>query len=137
MITYAQAYKLLYYNFGQVVYTVPNFLYIGLSSQNPGKAGTNAIEPTGGNYARVQYSNTSSAYWSEPINGVMHNSNAITFQTSSEPWGTMTYVFIADSLTGGNILYYEALNTPMYVDVNTTVQFLPAALEISIVNPEA
>lgn len=137
MITYTQAYKILYYNFGQVVYTVPNFLYIGLSTQNPGNAGTNAVEPVGGNYARVEYPNTSSAYWSEPINGVMHNQNTITFQTSSEAWGNITYVFISDSLTGGNILYYEALNSTMYVDINTTVQFLPAALEISIVNPEA
>lgn len=133
MITYTQSNRILAYNFGQTVYTVPNYLYIGLSVSSPGNTGAGVFEPVGGNYARVEYPNMASSYWSTPLNGVIYNQNTITFQTSSASWDVINYVFLADALVGGNILYYQSI-TAMTVPVNTTVQFLPTTLQMSIAN---
>ncbi len=135
-MTYSQAIKLLNSNFGKnPELTSDSTYYIGLSSTNPGNEGNSVTEPTVGSYARVEVQN-SSAFWNTAtIYGVTTNSQNIVFPTSSASWGTVSYVFVANSpsLTGTAILYYEAISE-ITVEINTTIQFLAGTFSISMIN---
>lgn len=137
MITYTQSNLLLAHIFGKTTYTAPSTLYIGLSTQDPGVTGNNIAEPSvsGTNYSRIAYTNNSqSSDWTVPASGITSNVNTIQFGKSSASWGIITYFFIADAANGGNVLYYEALSTPITVETNTTVQFLAGDLSVSMNN---
>ena len=133
MITYHSANKILDLNFGATSYTPPSTLYVGLSTTTINIDGTGATEPSGGAYARVAVTNTKSNFTSAS-NAVLTNSNAITFAESTASWGTITYVFLADALTGGNIWFYEALPVPKTVQTATTVLFSAGSLTLSMTN---
>lgn len=132
-ITYTQANKILDLNFGNTTYTVASPLYFGLSTTPINNDGTGATEPSGGAYARVAVTNSKS-YFSVASSGVLSNSGTITFAESTASWGTITYVFIADALTSGNILYFDALTTSRAVPANTTVYFGSGNVSISMTN---
>ena len=125
--------KILDYNFGSTSYTVPATIYIGLSTTALSFAGTGYTEPSGGNYSRVAVANNK-VNFSTAANGTLNNQTQITFPESSASWGTITYVFISDSPTGGNVLYYEALTTPRVVATNTTLLFSAGAMTIAMLN---
>ena len=135
MITYYQSQKVLAHVFGYTNYVPPSTLYIGLSTQDPGVAGSNILEPSGNNYSRVGYSNDNgTADWSAPVEGITTNISDVQFSKSTGAWGVITYFFIADSSSGGNVLYYEILSTPITVETNSTVQFLAGDLTITMTN---
>jgi len=125
--------KILDKNFGATDYTPPATLYVGLSTTTIGIAGTGATEPSGGAYARVAITNNKTNFGTAS-NGALTNSNAITFTESTASWGTITYVFIADALTGGNIWFFEALPAPKTVQTATTVLFSASSLTLSMTN---
>ncbi len=132
-ITNHMANRILDYNFGSTSYTVPPILYIGLSTTALSSSGGGYTEPSGAGYARVAYANNKTNF-SISSNGLLTNLVSVIFNESTASWGTVTYVFISDAASGGNILYYEALNTPRAVATNTTIMFSPNALSISMVN---
>ena len=125
--------KILDYNFGSTSYTVPATIYIGLSTTALSFAGAGYTEPSGGNYSRVAVTNNK-VNFSIAANGTLNNQTQIIFPESSAAWGTITYVFISDSPTGGNVLYYEALTTPRVVATNTTLLFSAGAMTIAMLN---
>jgi len=130
---YVASNKILDYNFGATSYVVPGTYYVGLSTTVIGNDGSGATEPSGGAYARVSFVNNKTNFGTAAL-GSLSNATAITFAESSLAWGTITYVFISDSLTGGNIYYFEALPTPKVVSVNTTLVFSIGAMVISMTN---
>lgn len=122
MITYYSANRILDRNFGSVLYTPPATLYIGLSTTPINIDGTGATEPSGGSYTRVGVTNDKTT-WSNAVNGTLLNSITITFPESTASWGTITYAFIADALSGGNIWFYDTLTPSKVVQSATTVLF--------------
>lgn len=132
-ITYTQANKILDLNFGNTSYTVSSPLYFGLSTTPINNDGTGATEPSGNGYARVPVTNSKS-YFSVASSGILTNSSSITFAESTASWGTITYVFIADALTSGNILYFDALSPSRTVAANTTIYFASGNVSISMTN---
>jgi hypothetical protein len=94
--------------------------------------GTGATEPSGGAYARVGYVN--SGGWTTPSIGTATNTGAITFAESTASWGTITYVFASDALTGGNIWWYDVLSPARTVASATTVLFAIGAVTIQFNN---
>lgn len=142
-ITYSQSENILRYNFGLTSYTVPAFYYIGLSFTTPGNDGSNLLEPTGGNYARVTYGNSDTSWLYDSANKRIYNANAITFQTSTAAWvnGSYTqlyYLFVSSEITQTDytkILYFQALSEPITVETNTTVSFPASSLFINMENP--
>jgi hypothetical protein len=122
MITYYAANRILDRNFGQVVYTPPATMYFGLSTTSINIDGTGATEPSGGAYARVAFTNDKTN-WGTASNGSLANLVAATFAESTASWGTITHVFIADALSGGNIWFYDALSPSRIVQSATTVLF--------------
>jgi len=92
-------------------YAYPATVSMGLSTAacSDSSVGT---EVTGGSYARVAM--TSASSWTGPSagNGIITNTNVLTFPAPSANWGTVTHWFIADASTAGNVLVCAALTTP-------------------------
>ena len=132
-ITYTSANKILDYNFGATAYTPPATYYVGLSTTTIAIDGTGATEPVGGAYAREAVVNTKTNFAVAAL-GALTNATAIEFTESSTSWGTITYVFLADALTAGNIYYFEVLPVPKTVQTATTVLFSIGALTFSMSN---
>jgi hypothetical protein len=117
--------------FGGTTYTPPETLYIGLSTTTPTTSGNNITEPSGNGYARVAVANNT-ANWSVASNGQTKNGTAISFPVATGSWGTVTYFFIADAESGGNILGYGALTTAQTVANGDTLTFAPNSLTITL-----
>lgn len=129
--TYFAGNKILDYNLGATSYTPPATYYLGLSTTTIAVDGTGATEPSGGAYARVAITNNKSNFAVAALSSLT-NATAITFVESTLSWGTITYIFLADALTSGNIYYYEALSMPKTVQSATTVYFSIGSLTFNM-----
>ncbi len=123
--------KALDYQFGNTSYTPPANLYLGLSTTAISTSGSNASEPVGASYARVQIPNDKS-HFTNASSGCLVNSASIVFPESSGSWGTITHLFLADDLTSGSIWYYTALSTPKVVQANAVNSFSASAIAFYI-----
>ncbi|GIM45245.1 hypothetical protein DNHGIG_07940 [Collibacillus ludicampi] len=117
--------------FGGTGYTPPATLYVGLSTTTPTTSGGNITEPSGNGYARVAVANNPTN-WPAASNGSKSNGTAITFPAATGPWGTVTYFFIADAPTGGNVLGYGALTAAQTINQGDTLSFAAGALTVSM-----
>lgn len=129
--TYTKANEILDSEFGNTSYSVDTTLYVGLSTTPISADGTGATEPSGGAYARVSVANNKTN-WDNASSGALSNLTSVQFTESTASWGTITHVFIADSLTGGNVLYYAALDSSRNVTSDTTVLFAPGGIDVSL-----
>lgn len=114
---------------------IPTTYYIGLSTTTPNTNGSGVDEPsTDAGYARVQLTTLS-----EPLDGVVTNSQAINFNESTASWGTITHFVIYDSPTvdSGNLLMYGELSTPRSVETDTIMTIKEGYLKLSAQNPTA
>jgi hypothetical protein len=125
--------KVVGYFFGSVAYSVPSTYYVGLwtSSLSDASTGSSAGEPSGNSYARVSVTNNSSNF-DAASSGATANTNLITFPMATGSWGTVTYVGICDASTGGNLIAYAELGTPISVAQYDTVIFKPGDLDITL-----
>lgn len=105
--------------------------YLGLSTSNPGEDGSITGEPTGGSYARQLLAAKMGA--TVLATGVATSASLLQFPIFSADLGTATYVFVADALTGGNVLFYGELTEAIaLLSGDFPVEFQPGDLEISI-----
>lgn len=132
-ITYYQANRILNRDFGGVSFAVPSTLYFGLSTTVINSDGTGATEPSGGSYARASAVNDKTT-WSNASSASLNNLISISFPESSASWGTITYVFIIDAASSGNMLYFDTLSPSRAVASLTTVLFAASAITISMPN---
>lgn len=109
---------------------IPSAYYIGLSKSAPTLDGENVTEPSGGGYARVLLTNLS-----DPVDGVVTNTQLIDFAESTAGWGIVTHFVIFDALTAGNLLMYGPLTTNRTVESGTIMTIKQGALALSAVNP--
>lgn len=88
-------------------YSAPANIYAGyaLGSMTDAMSGSTVVEPTDSAYARQVHNN-----WNAASGGASDNNGAITFAQATEDQGSITYNFLADALTGGNILIYAAVS---------------------------
>jgi hypothetical protein len=93
---------------GKTTYTAPANIYVGLSTTTPALGGTNVTEPSGNNYSRVT---TPGSSFGASASGVITNTSAITFPTSSGSWGTCTYIVVYDASSAGNLLWYASIGS--------------------------
>ena len=115
---------------GELV-NLPEEYYLGFSSSLPNADGTGASEPSGtsSGYARVNLENMTS-----PENGVIRNSNPISFQESADAWGELVAYVVYDASTDGNLLFYGNLGRSISVDANTVVTIPAGELVISLLD---
>lgn len=134
MITNFAANKILDYNFGSSSYSIPSTWYIGLSTTSINQDGLGATEPSGSGYLRVGVANDKSTGFSAASLSKLFNLQQVSFAESTTSWGTITYIFLSDSQSGGNIWFFEALNPSRQVGAQTQVIFPANRLEINFTN---
>lgn len=124
---------------GQAAPTTTN-LYVGLLTAAPSDSG-GGTEVTGNNYSRVTVA-SSLANWagtqsagstvaSSGTGGQTSNNNAITFNTPSGTWGTVTHFGVYDAASAGNLLFYGALTIAKTINQSDTVTFPAGSLTIT------
>jgi hypothetical protein len=104
-------------------YTQPT-IYIGLGTgaSDTGLTG----EPGSGNYAREAH-----ASWTSASSRTTSNSGAITFNTASGSWGTLSHYGIFDASSGGNLLAWGTLDTAKTVVSGNTPSIADGEIDIS------
>jgi len=84
-------------------WTKPSAIYVALHTSDPLDTGLGS-EVSGGSYARIQHG-PSDATWTDPdASGISVNVGAVTFDSPSASWGTVTHVALWDAVTAGNLL---------------------------------
>ena len=132
-ITFFSGNKVLDFNFGATSYTPPANYFFGLSTTTIAIDGTGSTEPSGGAYARISLANNKTN-WSTASSASLTNSTAVQFAESTASWGTITYVFMSDALTSGNIYWFDALSPARTVSSATTVLFAIGAVTVQMTN---
>lgn len=135
MITTYQANRILDFNFGGTSYVIPTNLYIGLSTTNIKQDGSNATEPKDGAYHRMKIPNDRLNF-SVSKDAELNVLKEIIFPEAQQDWGVVKDVFIADALTGGNILYFDTLEQQREIKVNYEITFPVGTIKIKMVSEE-
>ena len=110
----------------------PSTLYFGLFTTNPTITG-GGVEVSGNNYARKAIT-ANTTNFSDPATAGDNVTNqiAITWPRASGSWGTVTGWGIFDAATGGNLLFFEALATPVAIGASQTPNIASGALTFSL-----
>lgn len=103
-------------------FTWPTNAFFALFTTSPSNAG-GGVEVNGASYSRVStpfsllgFSNTlaagttTAAVGSGGTSGIISNNFALAFPTPLEPWGSPDSEGVFDSLTGGNLLFWNPLD---------------------------
>lgn len=89
----------------------PTQIYVALYTGNPG-AGDNGTEVQIG----VAGYERQAAVFGTPGSQVTINIQRVQWPPAEANWGTIVAVGLRDAPTGGNLLYYSTLNTPVTVN---------------------
>jgi len=122
--------KILDHILGNVSYSAPATLYVGLAT-GVADNGTITGEPTTGSYARVAVTNNTINFPSA-AGGTKSNGTEITFPEATGDWGTITHAFIADAATGGNVLLYSTLSIAKTITSGDTGSFPAGTLTFTL-----
>jgi hypothetical protein len=116
-------------------------VFVGLSTTACSDASV-GTEVTGGSYARVSVARSlanwagtqsaSSTTASTGTGGQTSNNIVISFATPSAGWGLVTHAFVADALTGSNLLFCQALTTSKTINSGDTVSFPAGSLTFTV-----
>lgn len=105
---------------GQAI-SAPANLYLGLFLSNPTDDGASGTEISYSGYARQPI--TFSAPAASGSGMMIQNTAEITFPESQIAAGSVLYVGVFDSLSGGNMWLYGALDTPLVVNAGVSPKF--------------
>lgn len=92
-------------------FTAVNNPYVSLHTADPTDAGT-GTEVSGGSYART----TASFSTASGTSGLVATDADVTFPTATASWGTVGWIGLWDSASGGNMLYHTALDASKTID---------------------
>lgn len=87
--------------------------YFALFTADPTAAFTAGTEVSAGWYARQ-----ATGAFAAPSAKTTYNASRVEFPPVTGASVTITHIGIVDSLTGGNLLYYEALPAPVVIAIN-------------------
>lgn len=114
--------------FGGDTYTPPTNWHVGLSTTIISEDGTGATEPADG-YARVEVANNLTNFPAS-TNGEKSNGTEITFPEATGEWGEVTYFFISDASTLGNMVAFGQLTIAKVIQTGDTARFQVGDLQI-------
>ncbi len=122
MLTYKLANRILE-GLGGRSSMVASAIYLGLSTTAPSRDGTGYTEPGGvGGYQRVLLgmNGQSSSYRMNTASaGGIKNSETVYFPEALSSWGTCTHYLLFDAKTGGTLLAYGELTSPIVPTTGT------------------
>lgn len=101
--------------------TAPTNVYLALFLSNPTDTGTGGTEISYTNYARQAV--TFSAPAASGTGLMIQNSAQISFAEATAAVGTVTHIALYDALSGGNMLLYGQLDTPLVIQAGVTPVF--------------
>ena len=101
--------------------TAPSNIYLALFQSNPSDTGTAGTEVAYTGYARQAI--TFSAPAASGSGLAMQNTALITFPEAPATAGTVTYVAVMDSLSGGNMWLYGQLDQPLTIQAGVSPVF--------------
>lgn len=90
--------------------------YYALFTSDPTDAFTTANEVQ--TASAPWYARQATGSWSSPSNGTTYNLNTVQFPAVTGSPVTITHIGVVDAVTGGNLLYSQALTTPKTLNVN-------------------
>lgn len=111
--------------------TRPTSLYVGLLTAVSDKEAGLVSEVSGGGYSRVQVSTSGGFSWNN-TDMVITNSNAITFPTSTASWGTVYYVALYETATGGSPIAIIEFDEPITIGANFSLEIPAGGLKLSL-----
>lgn len=123
--------ELLDHVFSAAAWTAPATLYLGLSTTAINDDGTGLTEPTGNAYARVAVTNNATN-WPAASNGLKSNGVKLTFPTATGSWGTISYFFLSDAASGGNLVLWGQLSTAKAIDAGDQAFFNAGDIDITL-----
>jgi hypothetical protein len=104
----------------------PDATYVGLFTAAPtASGGGTEVSTSGTGYARQQ------ANFNAPVNGVATSTGDIVYSQAVTSWGTVTHFGIFDAASGGNLLYFAALQTQRQVLAGDQVKFPSGQLTVT------
>lgn len=103
-------------------------LFIALFTSDPGEAG-GGTESSFGGYTRVSVARNGSN-WIVSGNQA-ENANAVQFPECTSGSQTITHVGIMTASSGGDMLYYSAVNSSVAVATGVTLEFAAGAITIT------
>lgn len=114
---------------GVNTWTASATAYLALHTGNPGETGA-SNEVSGGSYARKAVTNDNTE-WSAASSGAAHNLNVQQFVQATANWGTITHFSVWDAASGGNCMFYGALNASKVINSGDYFEFAATALVIT------
>lgn len=118
---------LIDYCFNTEVVTRPTSWYIALYTAAPSDSG-GGTEVSGNGYARDQVTFDAGA----SPGGTTQNASAAIFTASGGNFGTITHFAVFDSLSGGNMLAWTAMDTNRTVNDGETLTFAIGDIDIAL-----
>lgn len=108
-------------------YTSPTTVYVSLHTADPTDADA-AGEVSGDGYARQ------ACAFDAPgaTDGLTQNTALESFTAAGGDWGTITHFGIYDAVSGGNLLYYTALDASRVVTDGDTLEIAIGALTVTL-----
>lgn len=114
---------------------IPAYWYIGLGNAEPSEDGTYSELDFVGDYTRIQVPNSSPYFGvSESqgaTNGITYNLTSIQFSQCSSNWGTITHVLFFDEATGGNLWFWQALQSSVSGNIGKRIEFPSGSIQIT------
>lgn len=107
--------------------SAPATLYLALFLSNPGDTGADGTEVSYTGYARQPI--TFSAPTASGSGLMMQNTSLINFDESATSAGTVTYVAVFDSLTGGNMYLYGQLDIGLVIQTGVSPVFRAGSIK--------
>lgn len=104
-------------------------LYLALFTADPTETGSTANEATYTGYAREAVVRSASGW--DVTGAVASNVGVVTFGTCTAGTNTITHAAIMTALTGGDMLYSNALNSNLAVSTNVTPEFQASQITIT------
>lgn len=104
-------------------YTPPSAIYVALYTSNPGDGDT-GTEVSGGGYQRI------TATFSAASGRKTSNSAAVEFPEATGSWGTITHIGLRTASSGGNLLYYGELTSPVTIGAGQQLIFKQGNIEL-------
>ncbi|MDO5716372.1 MAG: hypothetical protein Q4Q17_01100 [Tissierellia bacterium] len=109
--------------FSGVTFSAPAKVYLGLFLSSPGESGREGTEVSYTGYQRQEITFSVPAPESNGMG--IRNTEKIDFSKAETSVGTITYVGIFDSVSGGNMLAYSRIAEAMVVGESDAPTFLP------------
>lgn len=124
-LSYDLSNKLIKGTLSNTPYVPPVKAYLALYTSDPTK------NDTGTEVGEASY-NRQEITMGEPVNGVAQNTAEIEWNGALTSWGLVTHVGIRDEATGGNLMYFTALDEPKDIGVGDQFKVTPNSLTVTL-----